>query len=152
MQQQGYDLPGPDAVGSTGQWTLPSPDSSGRSVVTGRFLGMASSQRTDHNKRARHVDGFAPVHVHCSTCRWTEIRVFREESGYVILRAGRTIVPGEVDRFPLSRVRTAYEVVELLTTRVDGVASLTRQPAMALAQCAAHDVPVRDAYENRAVG
>ncbi len=152
MKRLTDDLPGPEDVGLEEAWELPSPDSAGFTVVTGRFLGMASSQRTDHNRRARHVDGFAPVGVHCSTCRWTEILIFRETDGYVVLRVGGTIVPGEDDRPTLSRVRTAYEVVESLTTRVDGVASLTRQPAMALAQCAAHDVPVRDAYENRAVG
>lgn len=146
-------LPGPDDVGTNGTWRLPSPDGTDRYpvVVAGRLLGMSSSQRSDHNERVRHVNGFAPVGVHCSTCRWTEIRILRDEFAYVILKAGRTIVPGETDRFNLVRVRTAYEVVESLTSRAAGAAYLTRRPAMALAQGAAYDIPLRDAYENRAV-
>lgn len=148
-----YDTPpGPENAGDYGIWFLPA--SRGRTVpVNGKFLGMASSQRDSHNRRVPHQDGFAPAGSpgQCSTCRWTEIRVFRETDGYLIHRSGMTIVPGETNRHPVVRVRTAYEVVESLTSRVNGAAHLTRTPAMVLAQCAAYDVPLRDAYENRAV-
>lgn len=142
------DLPGPADVGITGRWRLPL---AGGPVI-GRFLGMSSSQRTGHNDRVPHPGGFASAGDQCQTCRWTEIRIFRTDDGwYVIHRAGHSIVPDELSRYQFTRVRTAYEVVESLTSRTNGVASLHRRPAMALAQAAAYDVPLRDAYENRAV-
>jgi len=146
-------LPGPDTVGNYGRWLLPASGGGDPVPLDGQFIGMASSRRDSHNRRIPHPDGFAPPNSRgqCSTCRWTEIRVFRDADGYLIHRSGMTIVPGESPRHPVVRVRTAYEVVESLTSRVAGGAHLTRTPAMALAQCAAYDVPLRDAYENRAV-
>jgi hypothetical protein len=79
-------------------------------------------------------------------------RVFKEDSGwYAIHHTGVSVVPGETMRFRHERVRTAYEVVESMTTRRDRAAFLTVAAARVLAQCAAYDVPLRDAYENRAV-
>lgn len=146
-------LPGPDEVGTDGTWALPSPDAGPEdSVVTGKFLGMSSSHRQIHNRNTVHVDGCAGKGDRCSACRWSVFRVFLDGQSYVIHHTGMSAVPGETMRFRRERVRTAYEVVELMTTRRDKRAFLTVAAARVLAQCAAYDVPVRDAYENRAVG
>lgn len=152
------DLPGVDDVGTEGTWQLPgqSDPKTGEPRVTpveGRFLGMASSQREDHNRHTFHSDGYVSRGERCSACRWSVFRVFREvEGAYVIHHAGMSVVPGETTRYRYERVRTAYEVVESMTTRRNKQAFLTVAAARVLAQCAAYDVPMRDAYENRAVG
>lgn len=146
-------LPGPEDVNTEAVWLLPVAEGADPVAVEGRFLGMSSSRRTEHNRRIVHPGGFAEIGGNCSTCRWSETRIFREAAGgYAVHRIGRSVVPGETLRCRgVERVRTPYEVVETLTSRVAGSAYLTRMPAMALAQCSAHDVPLRDAYENRAV-
>lgn len=151
-------LPGPDDVNTHGRWKLPVIEGEIPVSVTGLFIGMASSRRSGHNTRVPHEyrGRFSRPgpESNCSTCRWTETRVIREDGGgYAVHILGLSLVPGETLRCTrgVVRVRTAYEVVESLTSRVAGGAHLTRTPAMALAQCAAYDVPLRDAYENRAV-
>jgi hypothetical protein len=143
-------LPGPENVGSTGNWKLPTANEPAR--VDGRFIGMASSQRETHNRGTEHVNGFAPKGKPCSACRWSVFRVFREDGGwYAIHHTGMSTVPGETLRFRHERVSTAHEVVESMTTRRNQTAFLTAAAAKVLAQCAGHDIPLRDAYENRAV-
>lgn len=145
------DLPGPEAVGDYGRWLLPSPMGE-PADIDGQFLGMASSQRDTHNRTTFHAAGYAPKGRPCSACRWSVFRVFRDGTGYLIHHTGVSAVPGETMRFRNERVKTAYEVVESLTTRRNRTAFLTVAAARVLAQCAAYDVPLRDAYENRAVG
>lgn len=152
------DLPGVEEVGTSGTWHLPGQidRETGRPRVTpvqGRFIGMASSQREDHNRHTFHSDKYVSKGERCSACRWSVFRVFCEEGGgYTIHHAGMSVVPGETTRYRYERVRTAYEVVESMTTRRNKQAFLTVAAARVLAQCAAYDVPLRDAYENRAVG
>lgn len=151
------DLPTPADVGNEGTWLLPCQryPETGRhtAFLQGRFIGMASSQRDVHNRRTVHVDGYAPPRSPCSACRWSVFRVFREDTGgYAIHHTGMSAVPRETMRFRHERVKTAYEVVESMTTRRNREAFLTVAAARVLAQCAAHDMPMREAYENRAVG
>lgn len=149
MAEETY-LPQPEDVGAARVWLLPT--SSSPVWVHGRFLGMSSSQRETHNRNTLHADGFAAPSTPCSACRWSVFRVFRDENGYAIHHTGMSAVPGETMRFRHERVKTAYEVVESMTTRRNREAFLTVAAARVLAQCAAHDTPMRDAYENRAVG
>jgi hypothetical protein len=143
-------LPRPEDVGRQATWKLPT--ASEPAVLAGRFLGMSSSQRETHNRGTAHVEGYAPKGQPCSACRWSVFRVFRDDTGgYAIHHTGMSAVPGETMRFRHERVRTAYEVVESMTTRRNREAFLTVAAARVLAQCAAFDVPLRDAYENRAV-
>lgn len=151
------DLPSPEDVGQYGEWNLPSPN--GPVILNGRFIGMSSSYRDRHNRGTEHTEGYAPAGKPCSACRWSVFRVFREFApgaltglGYAIHHTGMSAVPGETMRFRNERVQTAYEVVESMTTRRNREAFLTVAAARVLAQCAAHDVMLRDAYENRAVG
>lgn len=146
-------LPGPEDVGVQRVWTLPTSDETKPVELTGKFIGMSSSERDTHNRNTNHPEGYAPKGRPCSACRWSVFRVFREEGGwYAIHHTGVSVVPGETLRFRHERVSTAYEVVESMTTRRNREAFLTAAAARVLAQCAGHDVPLRDAYENRAVG
>ncbi len=147
------ELPTSVDVGDKGAWRLPSPGGTGPVSVTGTFIGMASSRRDSHNRHTMHNEaGYCAPRERCSACRWSVFRVFRDEAGYLIHHTGMSAVPGETMRFRNERVKTAYEVVESMTTRRSRTAYLTVAAAMVLAQCAAYDVPLRDAWENRAVG
>ena len=153
------DLPDVEDVGTEGTWQLPGQidrdaGDPRMTEVRGRFIGMASSQREDHNRHTFHSDNYVSKGERCSACRWSVFRVFREDAGgYTIHHTGMSIVPGETTRYRNERVRTAYQVVESMTTRRrDAAPRLSAIAAMVLAECATHDVPMRDAYENRAVG
>lgn len=143
-------LPSNENVGKSGTWLLPTED--GSVAVEGKFLGMSSSHRSGHNRNTAHYRGYPRKGTPCSACRWSVFRVFRNADGYTIHHTGMSAVPGETMRFRNELVGTAYEVVESMTTRRDRQAFLTVAAARVLAQCAAYDVPLRDAYENRAVG
>lgn len=145
-------LPDVEENGRSGEWAVT--DQSGQAhVITGQFLGMGTSFRPVHKN---HPTGLhAPKGVHCSTCRWTEIRIFRGYDGTLyIVRSGVSDVPGERDLVRVIRVSTPFELVENLTTtdrRAPSVLTLPFAARHALAQAASHDGPLRDAYINSPV-
>src|SRR5690242_4602090 len=66
-------LPGRETVGKPGTWTIT--NEYGESVtINGELLGFASTQRPRHMNHPGTP--YAPPRTHCSTCRWTEIRIF----------------------------------------------------------------------------
>lgn len=149
-------LPGLESVGKPGTWTIQ--DQHGQSVtITGEMLGLGSSFRPRHQN---HPDTeFAPPRTHCSTCRWTEIRIFAVDSEegnpaplpYLVVKRGASAVPGEKDFIEWEGLITGDEVLEKLTTRRGSQTSLTAPASRALSQAAAFDGGMRDAWQNRAV-
>lgn len=145
------ELPGKDRDGQHGVWELTDQHGAAHRI-DGQFLGMGSSHRPDHKGHASGVS--APRGVHCSTCRWTEVRLFQDQDGtYLVVNCGASDVPGERDLIKVTRVRTPFEVVESLTALDRGSRrpSLTFPSRRALAQAASHSAGLRDAYVNSPV-
>lgn len=145
------ELPFADEHGESATWLIIDRDARPNRIA-GTFLGMGSSHRPEHKG---HPDSeHAPKGVHCSTCRWTEIRIFQgDDSQLYVVNCGASDVPGERDLIRVSSVPTAFELVESLTT-VDRHTQRTTLPMparRALAQAASHDRKVRDAYINSPV-
>jgi hypothetical protein len=117
----------------------------------GILLAEGSSQSDSHRD---HADSdTAPKGVKCSACRWLEVELYRridEKSDvYVVVTRGPSICEGERDYEKITFTESAYEVVEVLTVRkTRGTQStfLPPQHARALAQAAAHDEGLKDAY------
>lgn len=149
-------LPGLESVGKPGTWTIT--DQHGQSItITGDLLGLGSSYRPRHQNHPESE--FAPPRTHCSSCRWTEIRIFAvdtEEGNphplpYLVVKRGASLIPGEKDFVEWEGLITGDEVLEKLTTRRGGQTSLTAPASRALSQAAAFDPMMRDAWQNRAV-
>lgn len=143
----------PDALdhGMTADWAVVDRDGI-RHEVSGTFLGIGSTHRPYHKNHPETE--WAPKRVHCSTCRWTEIRLFRLDDGrFCVINCGASDVPGERDLIRVSYVDTAFEVVEFLTVTDRGTqnVSLPMPARRALAMSAGHDASVRDAYINSPV-
>lgn len=137
--------------------------------LRGRLLGFATSQRTSHDHDVDYDSrgqplSFAAPGQRCSACRWFEVRIFAAESEltdadaevdrkarYLVLTAGKSIVPGEVEMRRGVWTDSPREVIEILTQRRDGKAFLPTPSARVLAQAATWDEDMRDAYDNRAV-
>lgn len=144
-------LPDREAHGLRSSWTIQDQDGQ-KITITGQFLGMGSSYRPQH--KGHRSDGWAPQGVHCSTCRWTEVRLFRADGGpFYIINCGASDVPGERDLIRWTEVSAPFEVVENLTTtdRRTQLPTLTFPARHALAQAASHDEHLRDAYINSPV-
>jgi hypothetical protein len=151
MTQTVNGLPLMEENGRQGSWSVTSHD--GASVIiTGRFLGMGTSHRPEHKN---HPDqDYAPQGVHCSTCRWTETRLFRGTDGpYYLVRCGASDVPGEQDRIHVLSVGSPLEVVEAMavTDRATKKPVLSPVARRALAQAAGNSEALRDAYLNSPV-
>lgn len=139
----------------------------------GRLLAVVSSQKLTHND-APHTEagGTVPRGVTCSACRWIELTIYKRRTvempstiqaasitreDYVVLRVGRSRAPGEHTLERVLETTSAYEVVEFLTVRRppggDRPAETFMPPqhARALAAASQFDIPLRDAYVNRAV-
>lgn len=147
-------LPGREAVGRPGTWTIT--DQYGASItITGELLGIGSSWRPRHQNH--QGTEFAPPRTHCSTCRWTEIRIFavdeddRSLGRYLVVKRGASVVPGEQDFVEWDWQIAGHEVLSKLTTRRGTDAFLTAPADRALAQAAENDSGMRDAYINRVV-
>lgn len=146
-----YDsLPDPEDHGRDGDWTIIDQDG-GETVIVGRFLGMGSSFRPQH--KGHPTTDTAPRGVHCSTCRWTEIRIFSDATDFYIVNCGVSDAAGERDLIRVTQASTAFELVETLTTRDrrTGQSVLTFPARRALAQAANHSARLRDAYINSPV-
>jgi hypothetical protein len=147
-----YDeLPVEDEAGTEGVWNIV--DRDGRlSTIDGTFLGMGSSHRPEH--KGHPEEQSAPQGVHCSTCRWTEIRIFQDTSGrFYVVNCGASDVPGERDLIRVTPVGTAFELAESLMTvdRRTRRRDLPMPARRALAQAASYSSGLRDAYINSPV-
>lgn len=138
---------------------------------TGQLLGSGTSRAEHHAHDESHA---ARPGEKCSACRWFEVAIYRRyvdvdvrgvpsadllkvetalgKRDYVVHTVGGSAVPGEDRRSRVSFTPSAFEVIELLTVRPrDGEPYIAQQSALALAQAAALDGELRDAYINRAV-
>jgi hypothetical protein len=123
-----------------------------RHEIDGMFLGMGSSHRPYH--KGHQGAEWAPPRVHCSTCRWTELRIFRSRDDRLyVVNCGASDVPGERDFITVTEVGAPFELVETLTVTDRGSdRPMLPMPARrALAQAASHDAGLRDAYINSPV-
>lgn len=109
-------------------------DRVGTQTITARHLGTGSS----------FADGKR---------RWLDVDIYAEANGggYIVHTVGHTTFDDEITRVRIARTRSAWEVVELLTVTHKGSTYIPRDSARALAQAAAYDEAIRDAYVNRAV-
>lgn len=122
--------------------TLPVPDlaehelrtrAGGTEVIQARLLGEASS--------------YAP-----GKQRWLDVKILRApDDAYLVHTVGHTLFDDEVTRVRTVRTVSPYEVVELLTTTHKGTTYLPRDAARALAQAAAYDGGLREAYQHRRI-
>lgn len=148
-------LPGRESVGKEGTWTIT--DQYGTSItVKGELLGVGSSFRPRHQNHPGTE--FAPPRTHCSTCRWTEIRIFGTDPDdgkalgqYLVVKRGASVIPGETDFIEWEWLITGHEVLDLLTTRRGSEAFLTAPSSRAFSQAAEYDAGMRDAWLNRTV-
>lgn len=149
-------------------------------VTYGRFLGLGTSFAESHASSVPHPGGFVSRGVRCNACRWFETRIFRElvlpdgvedldalvDSAfterdvrlgeYVMHFAGLSIVDGEVPLCRVETTRSPFTVVESMTTRrvtASGgpEAFIAKPAATALAEAAANDRQLAEAYVDRAV-
>lgn len=157
------DLP---AGRETSVWQLETRD--GFVNITGRLLGVASSQRTDHSHSISSI-GFEDAepgesargrNMRCTGCRWSEIYIFRVEAGdgpptsqYAVYTLGPSIVRGEKTFANLRWAASGHEVMELCTVRKGDRATpfLPASHARALAMASDVDGRIENAYVNRAV-
>lgn len=144
-------LPHPEEHGERDTWNVTDRDGA-LHELTGLFLGMGSTHRPEHKNHPGAPS--APPRVHCSTCRWTELRLFLlADQKIAVVRCGASDVPGERELISVERVETPFELVESLATRdrLTGQSSLPMPARRALAQAASHDATLRDAYINSPV-
>lgn len=122
---------------------------------TGRIIGAGTSESRDHNHPGDYMTpGIASGErrLKCSACRWQETTIFvTDDDRFVVHTVGRSIVPGESDRHRVTFTSSAYEIVEVLTVKGNKEPFLPDPSARALAQAAAVDDDVQEAYVNRAV-
>lgn len=145
------ELPEADEHGDVATWIFKDRDGV-EHTIQGRFLGMGSSYRPEH--KGHPTTQWAPKGVHCSTCRWTEVRLFKGHDGkFVVVNCGASDVTEERDLVRVGLVETSFELVESLVAadRRTHVPSLPMPARRALAQSASHDPQVRDAYINSPV-
>lgn len=145
------ELPEADEHGDVATWVFADRDGDVHRIE-GSFLGMGSSYRPEH--KGHPATDWAPRGVHCSTCRWTELRLFRRADGTLaVVNCGASDVPDERDLVRVSSVDTPFELVESLTTtdRRTQKTVLPMPARRALAQAASHDAALRDAYINSPV-
>lgn len=124
------------------------PTADGDVEVPGELLGLANSSRLEHN----HATDYVRPGDRCSTCRYTEVRLFRDATHYILVTLGMTIVPGETIIHRIRRLTSPFEVLEVLTVRKPGREPfLPKSAALTLAQAADLDEGISEAYINRAV-
>jgi hypothetical protein len=141
-------------------------------AFTGIRLGHETSYQDQHTHHPRRA---AAKREKCSACRWFEVSIYRRyltesvdlktntdqpriypidpvPGDYVVHTVGASNVPNEQRLSRIAVTESAFEIVELLTVRkIDEQPFITVQSSRALAQAAARDEDVRDAYINRAV-
>lgn len=70
---------------------------------------------------------------------------------YLVVTYGMTVVPGERPKRRSVWTNSAFEIIEILTQRNAGKSFLPATSGRVIAQAAASDDDIRDAYVNRAV-
>lgn len=146
MGSDEQNLPDFTRAGSLGEWEFTDRYGS-EAGLRGHFLGMGSSHRPYH----KHAfPPYAAPKQHCSTCRWMELRLFQETGGeerYLLVRTGRSDVPGEETRTSFGWSETAADVVSALVTWTeDGASALGYVERRALEQATAYDDDLHAAY------
>lgn len=145
------DLPVADEHGQSATWMITDRDGTVHRIE-GTFLGMGTSYRPEH--KGHPGERWAPVRTHCSTCRWTELRIFRgTDRRFYVVNCGASDVPNERDLVQVTEVETPFELVEALTSldRRTQKTVLPMPARRALAMAASHDADARDAYVNSPV-
>lgn len=142
-------LPKEEDAGCQGTWVVA--DHSGKPwTIDGTFLGMGTTHRPFH-KHDRGV--FAALTQHCSSCRWSEISVFRQasEGQYVILNRGVSIVPGETTRTSIAEVAPddMDVLMKLLGSLGYGSMLFTKSSVQMLARAAENDGELHAALTGR---
>jgi hypothetical protein len=126
-------------------------------VFDGTALGAATSESRYHSHPEDFLAPSTPSAAvsrrqKCSACRWLETKIYKTADGrFVAHTVGRSIVPGEQDYVRVTFTPSAYELVEILTVKGQTEPFIPLPSARALAQAAAKDDDVHDAYINRAV-
>jgi hypothetical protein len=151
-------MPEPGDIGRPGSWTVHSTDRSGTTRVDGRLLGAGSSYKTEHRNHPGRPSGSG-----CAACRWTEIRVFRDDTGsaevprYLVVKHGRSNVPGEKDFVSFAWATGPNQAVLEAASRPRGAGgsigapTLTRAALAALGQASYLDPAIREAFAPLAV-
>ena len=163
---QGGGLPTLDMVGTSNdsEFTIPVADSNVTTGILtetfmGDFIALASTYRPEHFRHPNTEYMDVTSGLKCNRCRWFELRIFYNhvDSCYVLHFAGRTIVPGEIQRFRVDRAVSAYEVIEILSAKTSHGRQpgnsegpyLTAPALRALSQAAGFDDDIRDAFNAR---
>lgn len=119
-----------------------------------KFFGAMLSEASSHETTHTHAMGTLPTQ-RCSACRWFEVRIYRsagEPAMYYVEMRGRSILEGETDRGRIESTPSAHWVVECLVQHRNGSeAFIPNVSRRALAEAAAVDVGIDDAFVNRAV-
>lgn len=147
-------------------WQLETRD--GFVQITGRLLGVASSQRATHSHPHSSI-GFEDAepgasargqHIRCTGCRWSEIYIFHVVAGdappharFAVYTLGPSIVRGEKTFANLRWADSGHVVIELCTVRKGDRATpfLPASHARALAMASDNNRVIENAYVNRAV-
>jgi hypothetical protein len=96
-----------------------------------RLLGGFTTHNPNHSRFAHEPGQYAHRGHRCTGCRWFEVRIYAvstmsgEENdgdrplGWYVETVGRSIVPGEVDKFQVRHVSEPRRVVGVLVQRRD---------------------------------
>jgi hypothetical protein len=133
-----------------GTYRVLTPD--GEEELHGRLLGFGTSLREYHNHPVPRDFAIHGDEWKCSACRWFEISIISLDDGtYAVYTVGRSELPREQPRARLQFTESPFEIIEMLTDRRGRVPRLPVAAAKCLAQAAATDDGIENAYVNRAV-
>lgn len=107
----------------------------------GRVIASASSQSPEHPLLIHDVGEYAEQGFRCSACRWFDIIIYRNDDtdGWVVQTVGRSIVPGEDNRFRVHFCDTPRQVVTALAQTRDNNVYLPKVAQRALDDAADED-------------
>lgn len=139
-------LPGLRLVGKNTRWILPVYDE--HIEVQGDFIAFASA-KGPHDFQIHSPGKFAPSGQRCRGCRWSEIRIFREEPNperYLIHMTMNSTVPNEPIRTRYEWASNGENVVAHLAIR--GTNNYTVPAQIALTQASGYDQEIEEAWIN----
>lgn len=142
-------LPDATEAGHVAAWRLPTQD--GPAEVTAAFLGLGSSRTGDHRghppgtvqpRRPRGVD--RREWKNCGACRWSELRIFKDEDTgvYLVHTVGRSLAEDERTLAWLAWAATPEDLYRTLQERPGGAyraAKLSVPALQALEMAAGYD-------------
>lgn len=102
----------------------------------------SSTSKQAHHPLLIHDEGeYAAEGTRCSACRWFDITIYRNlsEGGWVVQTVGRSIVPGEDDRYRVHLCETPRAVVTALAQTRDNNVYLPKVAQRALDEAADND-------------